>query len=307
MAFTQLKLIRAISTYDLIYVRSHYATFPTVLIAKIFRTPVILEVNGPYQDLFLAWPATRFFSGLFVGLMKAQMRLSNSIIVVTPQLKQWVEGEIGRKEIEVVPNGADVEHFYPGAENCFQFEENYVIFFGALAVWQGIEDILKAAGSNTWPNDLLLVIAGDGKMKDEVLRFQNEHKHIKYLGVVPYQEIPGLISESLASLVCMNNAGRRSDTGLSPLKMYESLACGVPVIASDLPGISDFVQENDCGLIVPMNSPVSIAEAVASLLSDQKLRNRLGRNGFNVVTKEHTWHKRAIETDQVIQRIVSSD
>ena len=300
MLLTQIRLIWSLSSYDVLYIRAHFVTLPTILFAKITKIPVVLEINGPYQDLFLAWPFTRYFSFFFIMLMKYMMRLSDSIIVVTPQLKNWVIKEIGNRDIYVIPNGADVEHFFPDAQNDFHIDKDYAIFFGALAVWQGIEDILKATKEDQWPDNLLLVIAGEGMKEDEVIRYEKDNENIKYLGVVPYQMIPGLIAESVASFACMNNVDQRSDTGLSPIKLFESLACGVPVIVTELPGLSNFVKENDCGVIVPLNSPKSIADAVNKLYGDKEFRNRLAENGLNIVTKEHSWYQRAVDTDQII-------
>ena len=141
MLLTQVRLIRSLSSYDVLYIRSHFVALPATLFAKITKIPVVLEINGPYQELFLAWPFTRYFSGLFIYLFKVQMRLSDSIIVVTPQLKDWVINAIGDKYLSVINNGADVDHFFPGAHNEFSFDKEYVIFFGALAVWQGIDDV----------------------------------------------------------------------------------------------------------------------------------------------------------------------
>ncbi|MCJ7624340.1 MAG: glycosyltransferase family 4 protein [Anaerolineaceae bacterium] len=305
MLLTQLKLLGSISKYDVLYIRSHIMTLPSMIMAILLKIPMVLEFNGPYHDLFLAWPFTRYFSGLLIFLMKYQMRLAKNIIVVTPQLKDWVVNEIDRDNIFVIENGADIDHFFPGAQNDFPLDKEYVIFFGALTVWQGIDDILNATNDDQWPKDLMLIIAGDGIKKDEVVRSGN--KNIKYLGVVPYELIPGLIAGSLTSLVCMNNIGSRSDTGLSPLKLYESLACGVPVIVTDLPGISDFVKEHDCGIIIPLNSPKSIVNAVTKIFGDRTYRDKLGKNGLDVVTRDHSWTKRAIDTDKIIQYSLQAD
>ena len=306
MLSTQLRLVWSLSAYEVLYLRSHIMALPSVVIAKIFNIPIVLEVNGPYEDLFLAWPFTKYFSGILIYLIKVQMRLSNNIIAVTPQLRDWVIAEIEEKDVVVIENGADIDHFSPEAISDYHFEKEYVIFFGALAVWQGIEDILKAASHDKWPNDLLLVIAGEGMLEEEVIQSEKDNENIRFLGVVPYHLVPGLVADSMASLVCKNNLGRRSETGLSPLKMFESLACGVPVIVTDLPGLSTFVEENDCGVVVPMNSPVSIAEAVARLHVDKDLRVRLGLNGLKVVTEKHSWNLRAVDTDRVIQNAIAS-
>lgn len=66
-------------------------------------------------------------------------------------------------------------------------------------------------------------------------------------------------------LSSQNNLGDRFSTGLSPLKMYETLACGVPIIVSDFPGQADLIRNGNCGLVIPPENEVSLAKAVSYL------------------------------------------
>ena len=100
------------------------------------------------------------------------------------------------------------------------------------------------------PPDLDLIIAGDGKEASRVEQAMRESAAIRWLGSVPYAEVAALVSSSFAALVPMNGLPR-SNYGLSPLKLFEAMASGVPVVASDLPGLGDLVREHDCGLTFP--------------------------------------------------------
>ncbi|PMQ01795.1 MAG: glycosyltransferase WbuB [Dictyoglomus sp. NZ13-RE01] len=305
--FTQLKLLIKIKKGDLIYIRSHFAAFPTSIVAKLRKIPVIQEVNGPYEDLFIAWPWTRHFKGFFKWLIKVQYKISDAIIVVTPQLKEWIMSEIGGSKstnIYVISNGANTNLFTPNAESKYKLEKPYVVFFGALAPWQGIDTMLEAVQDSNWPENVKLVIMGDGVERPKVEKAVQENNRIIYLGKIPYKEVPGVVSNSIAGLSPKNNIGGRSNTGLSPLKVYEILACGVPAIVTDFPGQADIIREHQCGIVVSLDSPEEIARAVRYLYEDENKRKEMGRRGREVILKEHSWDRKAEYTEKVLREIL---
>lgn len=302
--FVQLKLLVKLKKDDLIYIRSHFAAFPTSVIAKLKKIPVVQEVNGPYEDLFIAWPWTRYFKGFFKWLIKVQYKISDAIIVVTPQLKEWVISEIGGLKVlnvYVISNGANTDLFTPDAESKYKLEKPYVVFFGALAPWQGIDTILEAIKNPEWPENVKLVIMGDGVERTKVEKAVRENNKILYLGKIHYKEVPGVVSNSIAGLSPKNNLGGRSNTGLSPLKVYEILACGVPAIVTDFPGQADIIREHQCGIVVSPDNPEEIAKAVKYLYDNENKRKEMGQRGRKVVLKEHSWDKRAEETEKVLK------
>ena len=140
----------------------------------------------------------------------------------------------------MVGNGANTDLFLPAPSHPAPEARPYAVFIGALASWQGVGTILEAAAAPAWPDGVDLLIAGDGRERDRVLETARTNPHIRWLGTVPYDEAPALVAGSMAALVPMSDIVR-SRWGLSPLKLYEAMACGVPVVASDLPGLGDTV------------------------------------------------------------------
>ncbi|MEM2676047.1 MAG: glycosyltransferase family 4 protein [Candidatus Bathyarchaeia archaeon] len=297
----QLKLWK-MKQVDVLYIRAHFAAWPTALWAWLRQIPVVQEVNGPYQDLFLAWPVTRFFSWIFKLLLRTQWHWANAIIAVTPQLAAWVQQESRNSQVYVIPNGVNTTIFNPNASSKLPLPEKYIVFFGALAPWQGIETMLRAVQQPEWPSGVKLVIVGDGTMRTQVERAANDK--IIYLGKVPYKEMPGIIARSIGGLSPQNCLGGRSQTGLFPLKVFETLACGVPVIVTDFPGQADLVKEGQCGLIIPPEDPAALARAVACLYLNPLKRFKMGKRGREFVEMNHSWDLRAAETDRVLRNIL---
>ena len=128
-----------------------------------------------------------------------------------------------------------------------------------------------------------------------------------YLGSIPYRAVPGVVAGSIGGLVPKNNIGGHVKTGLSPLKLFETLACGVPVVVTGFPGMADLVTRNECGIVIPIDDPKALAQAVAYLYEHHEKRIKVGMRGRRAVEKEHSWAKRAEDTELVLFRVRGSD
>jgi glycosyltransferase involved in cell wall biosynthesis len=299
---TQWRLLRS-PRPDILYIRAHFAAWPSALWAHLIGLPTLQEVNGPYEDLFVAWPWTQRMARLFIWLMRSQLRWASAVIAVTPQLAEWVRKEAKHDRVFVVTNGANTDLFHPNAKANIELSYPYVVFFGALAPWQGIRTLLEAAKTKYWPSEVRLVIAGDGAERPHVEKAAC-YGQVVYLGSVPYQELPGIVAHSLAGLSPQNALAGRSRTGLLPLKVFETLACGVPVIVTDWPGQANLVRENQCGLVVPPDDPKAIAEAVAYLYYHPKERIMMGKKGRRLVELEYSWDRCAQKISEILIMLV---
>lgn len=303
---TQLRLWRS-GRPDLLYIRHHFAAWPSALWARLNRIPVVQEVNGSYEDLFVAWPWTAKLKGLFVFLLRTQIRWADLVIAVTPGLADWALRE-GARWVEVVPNGANTALFRPDAplEEGIDLPERYVLFFGALAPWQGIDTMLSAIRIPSWPEEVALVIVGDGVERPKVEEAQRAHpSRVVYLGKRPYRTMPGLVARSLAVLSPQESATRRlAEVGVFPLKLFEAMACGVPVVVSDLPGMAHLVREGGFGWVVPPGDARALAEAVGQLFHEAEERRTRGMRGRELVERAHSWDHRAAETHHLLLRLL---
>jgi len=287
----------------LFYLRSHFALLPITIYARITGIPVIQEINGPYEDLFIAWPLIKKISWLIKLIVRHQYRISDALITVTPDLGVWLRQEAGEKIIHIIPNGANTDLFKPDAVSDTKLPKPYVLFFGALAPWQGIDTMLEAVDLSSWPKEVSLVIVGEGAAKNQVRSISKQNRKIVYLGKVSYKTMPGIISGAMVCLSTQSNTMGRSETGLFPLKLFESLACGVPVVVTNFPGQSDLVRKYKCGLVITHDNPEVLAEAVSSISQNPKESKLMGSRGSKAVNLEHSWDKRAADTDKVIRNL----
>jgi glycosyltransferase involved in cell wall biosynthesis len=303
----QLGLLWVVPRVDIVYIRAHPLALLAALEAALFRKPVFHEVNGTYRDVYVAYPAATRFRWLLTPMQRWQYRHATGLIAVTDGLAAWARAESGGRPTKVIPNGANTEIFHPGARTERALPRHYAVFVGGLTIWHGIDMMRAAVADPRWPADLPLVVAGDGPMRAAVEDAARETSRILPLGRVPYREVPGILAGASIGLVPITDPGGRSSlAGISPLKLYELLACAVPVVVTDLPGLSEIVRDEDCGLVVPVGDAAAMAAAVRSLWSDPDAARAMGERGGAAVHAAHSWAKRADATRAFLTECVEA-
>ncbi len=288
---------------DAMYIRADALALPAFLWARLRKIPVVQEVNGPHSDRLVAKPWLRPLAPILRALQRVQYRRSSALIAVTPRLAEWLRREAPGRQITIIPNGANIDLFHPGAPTTMSTPPRYVILVGLLARWQGVQLLLAALRQPEWPADVAVVVAGDGDERHRVEAAARTDARILYLGVVPYHDVPGLVAGSLAGLSLKTAVPGRTETGMSPLKLYETLACGVPAIVTDYHGQADVVRQHGCGIIVSQDDPAELARGVARVAAHEEQRQAWGDRGARAVREEHSWDRRAEVTDAVLRSV----
>lgn len=287
----------------LIYIRAHYLAFPTTMLARLLDIPVVQEVNGPYEDPFVTYPSLKKIKPVLIWMMKSQYRASSLLIGVTENIVRWLRVESGGKPTYVVPNAANTDIFVPNRPKPPEAPQDFVIFFGGLSAWHGIPTILEALKSPLWPHGLSLLVIGDGPEKSRIEMAAKSDERIVYLGRKNYRDMAKYIGSALAGLVTINDPHGRSQTGLCPLKLYETLACGVPAIVTDFPGQADLIREGNCGLVIPHDNPEELAHAIRKLADDPASAKAMGQRAHALIVEGHSWDRRAAQTYDILKKI----
>lgn len=288
------------------YIRWHFASLPYAVACRALGVPVVQEVNGLISDVYLEWPAARLLRWPIEASMRWQLLRADEVITVTPELARWV-GTLGRtKGTCVVPNGANTELFRPDRAQISPPGRRYVVFFGNLAPWQGIQTLLDARRSPDWPNDIGLVVLGDGRLREQVMTAADQGL-VDYRGVVAYEDVPCFVAPALAGISVQEDTEGRASMGLSPVKVYETLASGVPIIVADMPPMADEVRAADVGIVVEPGNPRALARAVAELGRDGAKQREMARRARQLAVEKHSWKSRAEDTESVLLRACGQD
>jgi glycosyltransferase involved in cell wall biosynthesis len=287
---------------DVVYIRSHPLALALACAARFFGKPVIHEINGKMDDLGVTYRLPRLITAVFVGMQRAQYRSAAALVAVTTGLAEWAAREVDSgMRIEVISNAADSTVFHPGATGGPDLPCDYVLFFGGLTAWHGLEVMTLAVKSPHWPPGLPLIIVGE--TNEATARAANNSANPRWLGRLPVADLAGLAARAFAILCPITGEGGRIETGVAPLKLFEGMASGRPVIASDLPFQAEIIRRENCGLVVPAGDAEALADAVKWLLERCDLAAMMGANGRRAVEQRHDWQHRVDATSQLIVEI----
>ncbi|HWR51661.1 MAG TPA: glycosyltransferase family 4 protein [Bryobacteraceae bacterium] len=301
----QMRLWRTSPVPEVLYVRAHPAALPSLMWARLKGIAVIQEVNGTFDDLRLIYPRLWPLSPFIRGICRLCLRMADGVITVTSELRQWLQPMARGASITVVPNGANTELFHPGEPARELAGQRYVVFVGAMSPWQGLETMLAAVSLPEWPRSVRLVLVGDGVERPKAEAAAALNGAVVCLGGRNYREIPGILRGAIAGLSVQNTRRQSQRFGFSALKVFETLACGVPVIVTDFPGQREVVIDNDCGIVIPPDNPRALASAVARLTANLGAAAEMGRRGSHAVVREHSWQRRADDTIDAIESTIA--
>lgn len=294
---------------DVLYVRQMPLSLTPLFLSVLLRTPLLTEINGdPIEDLRQAR-----FSPLLIWIVRQIQRLnsrySHALVCVTPGLKQLLiqRYALAPERIHVIPNGTNIHVFRPMDKETCQRELNLdstrycVGFIGTFLPHQGLETLITCAPDvvTAVPTVLFLLI-GDGTLRPVL-----EHSiHVK--GLSPYFLLTGRLPpekvvryvNAMDICVAPFTKARNDKIGLSPLKLYDYMACAKPIVASDIEGVGDVILHNNLGIPVPPDDPLELAKAINTLLLNDHLRSTYSRNGRKLAEEKYNW-------DIAVERILS--
>ncbi|GGJ63954.1 glycosyltransferase involved in cell wall biosynthesis [Anoxybacillus voinovskiensis] len=190
------------------------------------------------------------------------------------------------KPVEVTPFGVDLSIFRP-----MERQKKDTVTIGtvkALSDKYGIADLIKAFAMihQQYPNTNLLIV-GDGPQRQEYEQLVETLGicHVTtFTGRVPNTEVPNYINQM--DIFAVPSTEDSESFGVAAV---EAMACGVPVVVSNVGGLPEVVKKDITGLIVPKENPEALAAAFQKLLGDTDLRHRMGRNGIQHVKEHYDW------------------
>jgi glycosyltransferase involved in cell wall biosynthesis len=214
-----------------------------------------------------------------------------------------------RKKCSVIPYGIDAGSFALRDGERAQVEElrrdhpeGLVLFVGVLRPYKGMEVLLRAMVEA--PQGYLVVVGLDrdrGRAAGLATHLGLSSR-VAFEGVVSDSRLRALLHA--CDLLVLPSLDRREAFGIVQL---EAMACGKPVVSSDLPtGVRLVNHDGETGLLVPPGDPEALAAAITRLLSDSTLRARLGQRARERVIREFSVDRMVNQTTEVYSQLVPS-
>jgi glycosyltransferase involved in cell wall biosynthesis len=181
-------------------------------------------------------------------------------------------------------------------------------FVGGLRPWHGVEALPRLL-ERLIPRyrDLRLVIAGDGPLRGELERDLRERglaQSAVFTGSLPQEEVATLIR--LFDVALAPYPQPRHAFYFSPLKLFEYMACGVPVVAAGLGQIAEVVCDGETGLLYPPGELDALTAACDRLLADPALRRRLGQAAAEAIHGRYTWDVNAARVAERARSLIAA-
>ena len=300
--------LETVKSNDLIHVHGHpyLSSFLAAKIAKRYGKPLVLTQHNTFIEYNNIWDTAEKLNDLAIG--KQVIKEADKIIVVSNATKNYVLSLGADPEKTVVlHNGVDLNRFKPLPDVKSEMRKklgiagdaDVVLTVRRLVYKNGIDTLLESAEIAVKRNPkLVFVVVGKGPDFVEV------KERIAQLGIGRNFRLTGFVSDedlpfyyNVADLFALPS---KSGEGL-PLVALEAMACGLPVVATDVGGTSE-VLSADYGKLVPPNSPVSLAEAVLdfSRMDLATLKKKLRM----VVEQKYSWDQNVAKLGKIYEGLI---
>jgi glycosyltransferase involved in cell wall biosynthesis len=274
--------------------------------ARSFRIPIFFRSIDILNRL-VPFPVLRLPTRILEAFIYRRVA---AVSCVTPHLKDYVESYgVPPSRVEVLPSGVDTRLFSPGPRDQSLLArwgigsaDPVVFFMGTIYSFSGLDRVIREFGQvlQNHPRARLL-IAGVGEDQEKLERLSSEtglQDHVIFTGFQPYSVLPGLIR---SSDLCINPFELNAITrDILPTKLFQYLACGKPVLMTELPGTLPFLKGPEDGVVY--SSLEGFVAAVSTLLSDRPRLDELGRNALRVAQRDYDWQSIAIRLLDWIKR-----
>ncbi|SDE86560.1 glycosyltransferase family 4 protein [Cellulophaga baltica] len=272
-------------------------------IPSVFEVNALTSVELPYHYPNL--------TDEFLEKLKflEQKCLDEATVIITPSAttKKFLIAAyaVPEEKINVIPNGAYIPESFEKPEDA---PDHYIIYFGALQRWQGIEVLLKAMSYLKDYPDLKLLICSSVKEK----AFKPLKKLIEKLELtdriivktqVQREELYNYIHFATLSIAPLKACERNITQGCSPLKILETMACGTALVASDLPVVRELVSEQEAMLVEP-DRELDLARSIRFLLDTPEEREVLAAKALQKMKEEFTWELQVNKLNQVYKNLI---
>jgi len=295
----------------LLYQRHSFMTVSGLALKILLRTPLVLEYNGSEPWVREKWGGKLFLKHLAYLMESIAIKNADFVAVVSEVLRdELLERGVDAHRIILNPNGVDINKFTAALDGgavrkTLGLENKKVVgFVGSFGPWHGVEVLARAikAALQQEPS-LHFLIIGDGALRPEVERIigeENVAHAVTLTGIIPHHQTPTYLAacDILVSPHVPNSDGTKFFG--SPTKIFEYMAMGKPIIASNLEQIGQLLQHEETALLVTPGNIKELSQTIADVARNLSERKHLGLRARNTVEQSYTWKHNA---ERVMQKL----
>lgn len=292
--------------YDLLVANDLDTLLPNFLVSKLKRVPLVYDSHEYYTGLpeirhrlFVKWVWTTIEEFIFPRI-KYVMTVCNSIA-------DQYESKYKIRPVVVRNCARTVSGITGYSRQELGIKEDFLLLIfqgGGINIDRGGEELIEAIRTTENVN---LFIIGSGDvwqiLKDKVSKLGISDR-IRLIPKMPWEEMIRYTLSADAGLTI------DKDTNLNyhfilPNKLFDYIASGIAVIASDLIEVRKIIEGNDCGIIIPSVSPEEISKAIIRLRDDRQLLNKMKQNSV-VASEKLTWNAESVKVTEFYKTIIKA-
>jgi len=263
---------------------------PAGLLLKLRGKRVIYDAHEdlPRQTLIKEWLPARFrpMTAMAAGWLEALgAAFFDGIVGATPVISR----RFPREKTITVRNYPILEELAWPESPAYRRRSPVIAYVGALSEYRGLGQMIQAVARVPDSLDARLVLAGrfsPAELEEDARRLPGWSK-TEYLGWQSRTGVARLLSQARLGLVLLHPRPNYIDS--LPVKLFEYLAAGLPVVASDFPGWREIVEKNRCGFLVDPLDPQAVAQAITRLLENPLEAEAMGRRGREAAVNKYNW------------------
>lgn len=299
-----------------IYQRYSLGNYVGVSLKLKYKVPYICEYNGSFPWMARNWGGRRLFhEKLLTRIELLNLKAADVVVVVSQPMKDELIGRgIEADKILVNPNGVDPEQYSPNVDGSrlrhqYSLENKTVIgFIGTFGKWHGAEVLAAAFGRllQDFPDyrqKIRLLLIGDGvtmsQVKEQLTKF-NVMDACILTGLISQEE--GSSHLAACDILVSPHVPNPDGTPFfgSPTKLFEYMAMGKGIVASDLNQIGEILKHDHTAWMVKPGDVDDLKLGLKVLIDDQQRRERLGEAAWREVVAKYTWKE---HTRKIIEKL----
>lgn len=200
------------------------------------------------------------------------------------------------KNSEVIPNYPTQQHFKYKASDDFTKKDlgKYLIYAGGLTIDRGLIEMIELLNILVVKNiNIKLLLVGyfnnsrDEKIIQKIISEKNLTSFVHFTGRLEHSQIPELMRNALAGLLFLKPISRYQKA--EPIKLFEYMASGIPVVSYDYSGVKNIIKYQRCGIVVPPLNVNEAAESVIYLFNNPSMAADMGIKGVEAFQKYYNW------------------
>jgi glycosyltransferase involved in cell wall biosynthesis len=298
--------------FDILYERYFLHNYGGLFAARRMGVPLVLELNGntleEYEQLGIELSKAQW---AILRLLTRQIYAhADHLVAVTERLREQTieQWQVDPAKITTIQNGTYIHPLLNRAQKM-DIRARYglgdkplVMFVGGFQPWHGIDRLVDAFARVPARNkEARLVLVGDGPCRSaieaQVDRLQIRD-HVLFTGNVAHEDVSALLNT--ADIGVLSHPPSTAAMSGSPMKLFEYMAAGNAIVATALPNIEIILTHGSTGLIVPPNNLEAMADAICTLLSDDKLRTTLGQRARQEAIDSHSWDNTVAKVERLL-------